>query len=125
MVACRLTDKGGAFGAPVDENSPVPVGAVGWPHTPTNRCAKLENALKTLGGVAVHKRHTARLTGMADLATVLQGASLTHLTDLLASETLATLEQNLEAGRAPFLNHLKAIGLTALKDRRARAPHCD
>ena len=52
------------------------------------------------------------------LVAFLGTANLSHVEALLADETISGLEAKLEAGRTPFLNHLKAAGLTALKDRQ-------
>ena len=56
---------------------------------------------------------------MADLATFLNDASLSHLTPILSSSTLADLEAKLDEGRSGFLTFLKTSGVTALKDRQS------
>lgn len=56
---------------------------------------------------------------MADLSSFLETANLSHLAASFPDETLASLEARLnDGGRAGFLNHLKAAGVTALKDRQ-------
>ena len=56
------------------------------------------------------------------LSALLSASSLGHLEALLGAETLDGLEGKLDsAGRTGLLNHFKALGLTALKDRQGLA----
>ena len=54
-----------------------------------------------------------------DLSSFLSSSNLSHLADTFAGKSHQSLEAQLgERGRAAFLNDLKTLGVTALKDRQ-------
>ena len=72
----------------------------------------------------IHSGTCQLLLSMPDaaLTSFLASAKLSHLNELLGAETLDRLDAKLDSdGRTGFLNHLKALGLTALKDRQGLA----
>ena len=78
-----------------------------------------EHHTQAEGGVLRPPGHAA--SREAGLTGLLHDASLAHLEEALAGETLHSCAARLGAGRVAFLSHLRAIGVCSLTDRQKLA----